>query len=143
MPVVWSHLDSRAVEHVNSSQQSYTTMKTIAVATVALGLSWNLLHSAEGDTKAKAVPPIPEWAKTYDINGDGKLDPQERTAAVTARRQEAIKKYDKNGDGKIDSDEQKAMSDARKKERDEAMAKREADLKKKEEKKEDKKEIPK
>ena len=83
---------------------------------------------------------IPEWAKPYDKNGDGKLDPQERDAAIKARKAETMKKWDKNGNGVLDPEEKKTMYDDRLKEREEAVAKqKEKDKAALEKKKEEKK----
>src|SRR5690349_16177413 len=116
-------------------------MKSIALVIITLGLGAFVVGAAEGEAKPRQSPPIPEWAKQFDKNGDGKLDPQEREAAMKSRREEMMKKYDKNSDGKLDPDEQKAMNEERRKEREEALAKRKAEAdKKKDEKKDDKKE---
>ncbi len=115
-------------------------MKSIALVALSLGLGTLIVGAAEGDTKPRPAPAIPEWAKQYDKNGDGKLDAAERQEAMKARREEMMKKYDKNGDGKLDAEETKAMNDARRKEREEAIAKRKGEVEpKKEEKKDDKK----
>lgn len=115
-------------------------MKSIAFVVVSLGLGTLALSAAEGEVKPRPTPSIPEWAKPYDKNGDGKLDPSEREAAMKARREDMMKKYDKNGDGKLDPEETKAMNESRQKEREANLAKRKAAQDgKKEEKKEENK----
>jgi hypothetical protein len=114
-------------------------MKSIAIVALTLGLGAFVAGAADGEAKPKQGPPIPEWAKQFDKNGDGKLDQEERNAATKARRDEMLKKYDKNGDGKLDPDEQKAMNEERRKEAATRKAEREKKDEKKEEKKEEKK----
>ena len=62
--------------------------------------------------------------KHFDKNGDGKLDEQERAAAMKARgekgdgqkpgagREEAMKRFDKDGDGKLNDEERAAARKA-------------------------------
>ena len=114
-------------------------MKSIALVVISLGLGSFVVGAADGEVKPRQAPPIPEWAKQFDKNGDGKLDPAEREAAMKSRRDEMMKKYDKNGDGKLDADETKAMNEERQKEREAALAKRKAQQEEKKEKKEDNK----
>jgi len=126
-------------------------MKSIAtvIISITLGLGAFGARAADGEGRPRQAPPIPDWAKQFDKNGDGKLDPQESQVALKSRREEMMKKYDKNGDGKLDPDEQKSMNEERRKEREEAAAKRKTELdkkkdgskdEKKEEKKDEKKE---
>lgn len=114
-------------------------MKTVLTIALALGLGGLLGQAADGEAKPKPAPVLPDSVKKYDKNGDGKLDQEERAALQKERQAEIIKKYDKDGDGKLDEAERKAMQEERRKERDEAIAKRQAELKKQEEKKEEKK----
>ena len=102
---------------------------------LVLSLGGLLAGAAEGENKPKpAVPPagappagvsrIPEAYKKYDKNGDGKLDEQERAAAMKARgekgdgqkpgagREEAMKRFDKDGDGKLNDEERAAARKA-------------------------------
>jgi hypothetical protein len=128
-------------------------MKNIVIVVMMLSLSGWIARSAEGESKPKPAPaapaptspapptapksrpnpPLAEGLKQFDLNGDGKLDAQERVAATKARHAEAIKKYDKNGDGTLDAEEAKAMNEARRKEREEAIAKYKAEREKKKE----------
>ena len=48
-----------------------------------------------------------EILEKFDKNGDGKLDEDERKAAMAARKAEFIKKYDKDGDGELSEEERK------------------------------------
>jgi hypothetical protein len=114
-------------------------MKTLLTTILGLSLGGLLAQAADGEAKPKPPPALPDWVKKYDKNGDGKLDQEERAALQKDRQAEMLKKYDKNGDGKLDEAERKAMAEERRKERDEAIAKRQAEQKKPEEKKEEKK----
>jgi hypothetical protein len=114
-------------------------MKTLLTIILGLSLGGLLTQGAEGEAKPKPAPALPDWVKKYDKNGDGKLDQEERAVLQKERQEEMLKKYDKNGDGKLDEAERKGMAEERRKERDEAIAKRQAELKKQEEKKEEKK----
>jgi Ca2+-binding EF-hand superfamily protein len=114
-------------------------MKTLLTIILGVSLSSLLAQAAEGETKPKPAPALPDWVKKYDKNGDGKLDPEERAVLQKERQEEMLKKYDKNSDGKLDEAERKAMAEERRKERDEAIAKRQAEQKKQEERKEEKK----
>ena len=115
------------------------TMKKMLLITLGLSLSGLLAQAAEGEAKPAPPPSRAEIIKKYDKNGDGKLDEEERAALQKERQQETLKKYDKNGDGKIDETERQALMEDRKKQRDEALAKRQAEQQKKDEKKEEKK----
>ena len=114
-------------------------MKMLSTIIVTLGLAGSLAQAADGEAKPKPAPTLPDWVKKYDKNGDGKLDQEERAALQKDRQEEALKKYDKDGDGKLDEAERKIMADERRKERTEAIARRQAELKKQEEKKDEKK----
>ncbi len=118
-------------------------MKTLLAITLGLSISGWTLRAAEGEAKP-AVPPDAavrraEMIKKYDKNGDGKLDPDESAAYKKDRDAEMLKKYDKNGDGKIDQAERQVVQEDAKKQRQAVIAQRQAELKKGEEKKEDKK----
>jgi len=122
-------------------------MKSIAIIVMSLSLGSFVVGAADADPKPRQAPAVPDWAKQFDKNGDGKLDPSEREAAMKSRRDEMYKKYDKNGDGTLDADERKAMSEERRKEREAGTAKQKAAQEqkkneKKEEKKEEKKQNP-
>ena len=86
-------------------------MKTLLTIILGLSLGGLLAQAADGEAKPKPAPALPDW----------------------------VKKYDKNGDGKLDEAERKAMAEERRKERDEAIAKRQAEQKKQEPKPEEKK----
>lgn len=59
--------------------------------------------------------------RKYDVNGDGKLDANER-AAMQADRAARLKKYDTNGNGRLDPNERAAMHADRKAQRKAAKA---------------------
>ena len=91
--------------------------------------------TAPSDAAAKRA----EMVKKYDKNGDGRLDAEESAAYKKDRDAEMLKKYDKNGDGKIDPAERQVAQEDIKKQRQAVIAQRQAELKKGEEKKEEKK----
>lgn len=118
-------------------------MKKLLAITLGLSLSSWILCAADGESKP-SVPPTAaerraEIIKKYDKNGDGKLDVEEQTAYRKDREVEQLKKYDKNGDGKIDQTERQVAQEDVKKQRQAVIAQRQAELKKGEEKKEEKK----
>lgn len=49
-----------------------------------------------------------EILEKYDKDKDGKLNEEERKAAMEARRAEFLKKFDKDGDGKLSDKEKEA-----------------------------------
>jgi Ca2+-binding EF-hand superfamily protein len=108
---------------------------TVLTTILGLALGGWVARGAEGEPKPKPAPALPDWVKKYDKNGDGKLDPEERAALQKERQAEMLKKYDKNSDGKLDEAERKAMAEERRKERDEAIAKRQAEQQKKQQEK--------
>lgn len=62
-------------------------------------------------TPATATRPAPNWAQTYDVNKDGRIDENERAAiraAIERTRNEFKRKYDADGDGKLSREEIKA-----------------------------------
>lgn len=60
-------------------------------------------------------PPTAEEIKTYDKNGDGKLEGEEATALREARMKAMTEKYDTDKDGKLsDEERQKMFEDFRK-----------------------------
>lgn len=69
--------------------------------------------SLKSDERLFVTPPdwTPEKRRQYDLNQDGKLDPEElmneRQAAAAVAKAE-FKKWDKNGDGKFDAAERSA-----------------------------------
>src|SRR5690349_14546350 len=113
--------------------------------TPLLGLTLGTLASFAADGEAKPTAPQDaaarqaELIKKYDKNGDGKLDADEAAAYRKERDAEMLKKYDKNGDGKIDQEERKLAQEEIKKQRQAAIAQRQSEQKKGEEKKEEKK----
>jgi len=117
-------------------------MKKMLLIALGLSLTGVLTQAADGEKKPTPPPRADrsEIFKKYDKNGDGKLDEEERAALQKERQQEMLKKYDKNSDGKIDETERQAVQEDRKKQREEALARREAQQKKqdKPDKKEDK-----
>lgn len=93
------------------------TAITLAIATSSLSFG---LEPA-GDKPEKRRPggpggrPVPaEVLAKFDKDKDGKLNEEERKAAMEARKAEMLAKFDKNKDGKLDEDERKAAMEARK-----------------------------
>jgi len=113
-------------------------MKKALFITLGLALSGVFAQAADGEAKPAAPPSREEIIKKYDKNGDGKLDQEERAAFMKDRQAESLKKYDKNGDGKLDETELQARREDARKQREAAQARRAADQKQKEEKKEEK-----
>ena len=118
-------------------------MKKLLAITLGLSFGAFVLRAAEGDAKPSAPQDAAarraEMLKKYDKNGDGKLDAEEAAAYKKDRDAEMLKKYDKNGDGKIDQEERKLAQEDIKKQRQATIAQRQNELKKGEEKKEEKK----
>ena len=118
-------------------------MKKLLAVTLGMSLGALVLHAADGEAKPSgpqdAGAKRAEMLKKYDKNGDGKLDAEEAAAYKKDRDAELLKKYDKNGDGKIDAEERQVAQEDIKKQRQAAIAQRQAELKKGEEKKEEKK----
>jgi len=114
-------------------------MKKTLFITLGLALSGILVQAAEGEAKPAAPPGREEIIKKYDKNGDGKLDQEERAAFMKDRQADSLKKYDKNGDGKLDESELQARREDARKQREAAQARRQAEQKPKEEKKDDQK----
>jgi Ca2+-binding EF-hand superfamily protein len=112
--------------------------KTLFIA-LGLALTGLVAHGADGEAKPAAPPSREEIMKKYDKNGDGKLDQDERAALMKDRQAESLKKYDKNGDGKLDESELQARREDARKQREAAQARRQAEQKQKDEKKDDKK----
>ena len=114
-------------------------MKKALFITLGLALSGVLARAADGEVKPAAPPGREEIIKKYDKNGDGKLDQDERAAFMKDRQAESLKTYDKNGDGKLDESELQARREDARKQREAAQARRQAEQKPKEEKKDDQK----
>ncbi|MES2310046.1 MAG: hypothetical protein V4507_14425 [Verrucomicrobiota bacterium] len=73
-------------------------------------------------------PPIPpEMIEKFDLDKDGKLNPEEmkeaRKAMHEMHKEEILKKYDKNGDGKLSDSETERMQADRLKEMKEELLK--------------------
>jgi hypothetical protein len=113
--------------------------------TLIVGISLASWVARGADEEKKPTPPAApappaglsgmsraDMMKKYDKNGDGKLDEQERAAISKDRQAEILKKYDKDKDGKLDDNERNAMREDMKKQREEAIARRQAEQKKKE-----------
>lgn len=63
----------------------------------------------------------------FDIDGDGKLSPDERKAMADERQKEMLAKFDKDGDGKLSADERTAMREEMEARRKELTEKYDAD----------------
>ena len=118
-------------------------MKKLFAITLGMSFGALVLHAADGEAKpavpADAAARRAEMLKKYDKNGDGKLDAEESAAYKKDRDAEMLKKYDKNGDGKIDQEERKIAQEDIRKQRQAVIEQRQTELKKGEEKKEEKK----
>ena len=86
-------------------------MMMAASLILVLAVSASALLSAEGDRprRGKGGGGMPEWAKKFDADGDGKLSEAERKEAGKARRAEMLKKFDKDGDNKLSEEEKAEM----------------------------------
>ena len=84
----------------------------LATSSFAFGLE------PEGDKPEKGrrpggPGPVPaEVLAKFDADKDGKLNAEERKAAMEARKAEMMKRFDKDGDGTLSDDEKKAMREA-------------------------------
>ncbi len=92
-------------------------MKYAMLLTSFLVLAGLPVHA--GDRKPFGTGELPDIMKAFDVNGDGKLGPEERQAFEAAIRDKAkanlIKKFDTDGDGVLSADELKAARDAARK----------------------------
>jgi hypothetical protein len=113
-------------------------MKYAITTTLALALAGSLAAAPRGGDGAKPERerrgPPPEIVEKFDKDGDGKLNEEERKAAMQARRERAgqmrekmLEKFDTNGDGKLDEGEREAMRKAMEAKREEMLRKYDAD----------------
>ena len=113
-------------------------MKYAITTTLALALAGSLAAAPRGGDGAKPERerrgPPPEIIERFDKDGDGKLNREERKAAMQARRERAgqmrkkmLEKFDSNGDGKLDETEREAMREAMKAKREEMLEKHDTD----------------
>ncbi|MDB4265308.1 EF-hand domain-containing protein [bacterium] len=92
------------------------TSVVVAIATCAIATA----EPPEGKGEGKKGPrggdrPVPaEILEKFDTDKDGKLSPEERKAAMEARKAEMLAKFDKDGDGELSKEERKAANEARK-----------------------------
>jgi hypothetical protein len=84
---------------------------TIATASFCYGAEPDKAPEKRGPREGRPVPP--EVLEKFDKDGDGKLNEEERKAAMEARQAEMLAKFDKDGDGKLSQDERKAAMEAR------------------------------
>ena len=85
-----------------------TILRSIIVAISTFAVATAEPDKGEGKKGARGPGkrPVPQ--------GDGKLNQEDRKAAMAARRAEMMKKFDKDGDGKLSEAERKAAGEARK-----------------------------
>jgi Ca2+-binding EF-hand superfamily protein len=109
-------------------------MKTrLICTTLAAFAAGSITASAQqGDRPKRDLPP--EVLEKFDTNKDGKLDQDERKAAMQARRarmekqrKNMLEKFDGDGDGKLDENERKAAGEAMKARHAELLEKYDAD----------------
>ncbi|MCU0796274.1 MAG: EF-hand domain-containing protein [Akkermansiaceae bacterium] len=115
-------------------------MKTTRIITaLALLAGSSICASAQDGDRPKGPPHggrqlPPEVIEKFDADGDGKLNQEERKAAMQAlrermekRREEMLAKYDKDGDGKLNEEERATMQADMKAKHEELLKKYDAD----------------
>ncbi|BCX48468.1 hypothetical protein HAHE_23760 [Haloferula helveola] len=111
---------------------------TVICSTLALLVAGSITASAQDGDKPKGprgdrqLPP--QILEKFDKDGDGKLNEEERKAAMEARkgqaearRKEMLEKYDKDGDGKLSEEEREAVKADMKAKHEALLAKYDAD----------------
>lgn len=102
------------------SKSTKTKKMKIQMTTIAVALATSLIAYAEppegkeGKRKGPGRSLPQEIVEKFDANKDGKLDKEERKAAMEARKAEMLKKYDKDGNGELSEEEKKAVAADRK-----------------------------
>ena len=96
-----------------------TKMTAIVVALATSSFTFGLEPGGDKPEKGKGRPsgarPIPaEVLAKFDADKDGKLNAEERKAAMEARQAEMLAKFDTDKDGKLSEEEKKAAGEARK-----------------------------
>jgi Ca2+-binding EF-hand superfamily protein len=90
-------------------------MKTKLILTGALALFVNLSYA--GPRTPFGSGELPEAAKPFDVDGDGKLSAEERQAFAEAMKQQRLAdllaEFDTDGDGKLSAEELRAAREAR------------------------------
>ena len=101
---------------------------TLLLCTTLLG---SAAITRADDRKPFGNGTLPEFLKAYDVDGDGKLNVEERQAYQKAVREAAKEKakerknpWDTDGDGKLSEEERKAAVEAMRKKIEEERAKR-------------------
>ncbi|NQT89539.1 EF-hand domain-containing protein, partial [bacterium] len=93
-------------------------MKTATwFAVLLFGATFALAAGPAGEGKGHGGPPKgkghrrppKEVIEKFDEDGDGKLSPKERHAAMKARRERTLAKFDTDGDGKLSKEELAAV----------------------------------
>ncbi len=115
-------------------------MKWMGVLAIALILCWACgTEAAEGGRgKRKPGDRMKKLLERFDKDGDGKLNEEERAAALEGfmnrvddfqgkHKKKLLEKYDKDGDGKLSEKEKEAMKEAMKKHYDEFQEKHKKD----------------
>jgi hypothetical protein len=88
----------------------FEAFRWTATACVALGLA--IAADAKAEDSASGRDGGPPLLEEFDKDGDGRLSPDERTAAREARQAKRIAEFDRDGDGKLSADEQAAARNA-------------------------------
>ena len=96
-----------------------TKMTALVVALATSSLAFGLEPGGDKPEKGKGRPggpgPVPaEVLEKFDADKDGKLNAEERKAAMEARQAEMLAKFDTDKDGKLSDEERKAAMEARK-----------------------------
>lgn len=97
-----------------------TKLTALVVAIATSSFAFGLEPGGDKPEKGKGRPgggprPIPaEVLAKFDADKDGKLNEEERKAAMEARQAEMLAKFDTDKDGKLSEEEKKAAGEARK-----------------------------
>ena len=107
-------------------------MKTKLLITIPLFISATLLGTSAptGDIKPPNFPIRDQIVKRFDIDGDGKLNMDERSTMrkkMQGKKEELMQKFDANGDGILDNEERTTIRKAFQKRKSEAFESFDAD----------------
>ena len=101
-------------------------MRTKLLMTIPLFISATLLGTSDptGDIKPPGFPIRDQIVKRFDIDGDGKLNMDERSTMrkkMQGKKEELMQKFDANGDGILDNEERTTIRKAFQKRKSEAF----------------------
>ena len=107
-------------------------MKTKLLITIPIILSSTLLGTPDqnGDSKPPGFPIRDQIVKRFDIDGDGKLNMDERSTMrkkMQGKKVDLMQKFDANGDGILDNEERTTIRKAFQKRKSEAFESFDAD----------------